>query len=169
MFNLSLKSNLSKLKWFAMLCFLVTSLLYVSKVSATELPCTGSTNPETCEGPYDLIWKPYNTFDSVSSHFHVIALTDIAEAFTVEPAGFRVPTIKELITIVGLDGVSYPTVDSWLLGNGYLISSTPGGESGGVKKIMAIEVASKAIVELPMIRASAEVYYLLSVKNTAHP
>jgi hypothetical protein len=126
--------------------------------------CSGGTNAEVCDGPYNLIWKPYNAFDASSGHFHVVALTNIAEAFSVELGTYRVPTIKELVTIMGLGSTSFPTVDSWLLSAGYLISSTPGAERGGVREIMAIDVATRAVIALPMIGSGGEQYYLLSVK-----
>lgn len=144
-------------------CSLLFSLLMMTHVQA-ESSCTGTTNPQACEGPYGLTWSPYSAFDDGSGHYHVIALTDIAAAFSKEPVGYRVPTIKELITIMGLDGTSYPTVDSWLINNGYLISSTSGSGSGGFNNIMAIDAVTKAVVELPMIGSGGELYYLIAVK-----
>jgi hypothetical protein len=94
----------------------------------------------------------------------VIALTTIAEAFTIEPVGYRVPTIKELITIAEYDGVNLPTVDTWLVGAGYLLSSTYGSTSAGIKTLMVLDAVTKAVVELPMSDTGG-LYYLLAVQN----
>jgi hypothetical protein len=137
-------------------------LLLTSMHILAEDLCTGSSNAQACEGPYGLVWKAYSTFDSSSSHYHVIALTSIADAYANEPTGYRVPTIKELVTIAEYDGASFPTIDSWLIGAGFLLSSTYGSTSAGIKTVMALDAVTKDVVELSMTGSSGP-YYLLAV------
>lgn len=117
---------------------------------------------QTLNGPKGLTWKAYSSCDASSNHYHVIALNNISDAFVSEPAGYRVPTIKELITLAEYDGINLPMVDSWLVGAGYLISSTYGTTSSGVKTLMVLDTISKAVVELPMSDTGGA-YYLLAV------
>ncbi len=127
---------------------------------AIEL-CTGTSNNQECEGPYQLAWKGHSAYDAPSTHYHLIAFTTIADVFTSEPTGYRVPTIKELITIMGFDGQTFPTIDSWLIGSGYFISSTYGSSAAGVHKIMAIDIITKEVVPLQM-SATGDSYYLIA-------
>ncbi len=135
-------------------------ILWAPLAAAIEL-CTGDSNDQECVGPYQLSWKGHSAYDASSTHYHLIALATIADAFTSEPTGYRVPTIKELITIMGFDGQTFPTVDSWLIGDGYFISSTYGSSVAGIHKIMAIDISTKEIVPLEM-SATGDSYYLIA-------
>jgi hypothetical protein len=144
---------------------LAYSLLLGSVTVFAEDPCSGTSNTQACAGPKGLVWKGHSTLDEDGSGvYHLIALEPITEVYVNEPSGYRVPTIKELITIAEYDGVDLPTIDSWLSGGdeGYLISSTYGSTESGIKKIMVIDTSTKAVVELP-ITDSGGAYYLIGV------
>lgn len=141
---------------------LLVLLLLLSGLARADNTCDSHGFSQTLSGPGGLSWKAYSTCDTASNHYHVIALSTIAEAFTIEPAGYRVPTIKELITIAEYDGVDLPTVDTWLVGAGYLLSSTYGSTNAGIKTLMVLDAVTKAVVELPMTDTGG-LYYLLAV------
>jgi hypothetical protein len=147
---------------------LAYSLLLGSVTVFAEDPCSGTSNTQACAGPKGLVWKGYSTLDEDGSgDYHLSVLAMITEVYSNEPSGYRVPTIKELITIAEYDGVDLPTIDSWLsglgAGGGYLISSTYGStDNNGIKKIMVIDTSTKAVVELPITHSGGD-YYLIGV------
>jgi hypothetical protein len=145
-----------------MMSVLAYSLLLGNVSVFAEDPCSGTSNTQACAGPKELVWKGHSILDSGSGHYHLIALAAITDVYSNEPSGYRVPTIKELVTIAEYDSVDLPTIDSWLSGGGYLISSTYGSTDNGIKKIMVLDVVTKAVVELP-ITDSGGAYYLLGV------
>lgn len=143
---------------------LLAQLLFLLFIAAHALalePCTGSSNEQACVGLYQQSWKGYSAYDATSDHYHLIALTNITDAFANEPTGYRVPTIKELITLMRHDGQIFPTVNSWLVGSGYLISSTHGASIAGVHKIMAVDIETKEVVALDLSSAGSA-YYLIA-------
>lgn len=144
---------------------ILLALIFLPLSARADNSCDSNGFSQTLEGHKGLYWKAHSTCDSVSNHYHVIALTNITDAFTSEPTGYRVPTIKELITLAEYDGVNLPTVDSWLVGAGYLLSSTYGTTTSGIKTLMVLDAATKAVVELPMTDTGG-LYYLLAVHKT---
>jgi hypothetical protein len=60
--------------------------------------------------------------------------------------------------------MTLPVIESWITGSGYLLSSTYGTTSSGVKTIMAIDLSNKEVVELSL--SGADSYYLAGVKTT---
>lgn len=143
-----------------LLAQLLFLLLSAAHAFALE-PCSGSSNEQACVGLYQLSWKGYSAYDAASDHYHLIALTNIADVFTNEPTGYRVPTIKELLTLMRHDGQTFATVNSWLVGSGYLISSTHGASVAGVYKIMAIDIETKEVVALDL-NSTGSSYYLIA-------
>ena len=132
---------------------------------ATIKDCETDTIQQACDGPYGLSWKAYSSCDSSSKHFHFDALADIPTLLNTDIGdGYRHPTIKELITIMGYNGTAFPVVESWITGSGYLLSSTYGTTSSGIKTIMAIDISSREVVEL--LLSGSDNYYLAGVKVT---
>lgn len=144
-------------RWQVQLIFLILSTAHVFALE----PCSGSSNDQACIGLYQQSWKGYSTYDAASGYYHLIAMTNIADAFANEPTGYRVPTIKELITLMRHDGHVFPTVNSWLVGSGYLISSTHGASITGTYKIMAMDVETKSVVALDL-NSTSSAYYLIA-------
>lgn len=132
---------------------------------STIKDCEVDTIQQSCDGPYSLTWKGHSSCDSTSKHFHFDAIADIPTLLDTDIGdGYRTPTIKELITIMGYDGNTLPVVESWIVANGYLLSSTYGTTTSGVKTIMAIDLSNREVVELSL--AGTDTYYLLGVKST---
>lgn len=127
--------------------------------------CEADTLQQACEGPYGLSWKAYSSCDASSKHFHFDALADIPTLLNTDIGdGYRHPTIKELITIMGYNGTALPVVESWITGSGYLLSSTYGTTSSGIKTIMAVDISSREVVGLSL--TGSDTYYLAGVKVT---
>lgn len=132
---------------------------------STIKDCETDTIQQACDGPYALTWKAYSSCDSTSKHFHFDAIADIPTLLNTDLGdGYRTPTIKELVTIMGYGGMTLPVIESWITGSGYLLSSTYGTTSSGVKTIMAIDLSNKEVVELSL--SGTDSYYLAGVKTT---
>lgn len=132
---------------------------------ATLVDCGTATTHQSCDGPYGLTWKGYTSCDVPSQHFHFDAIADIPTLLATDIGDdFRAPTIKELITVLGYNGTTLPIVESWLVASGYLVSSTYGTTTLGVKTVMAVDLATREVVELPLM--GSDTYYLMAVKVT---